>query len=38
MRKQLIDLCVDDEEFVNEETKFYDDNEDDLAPRRGLEE
>jgi hypothetical protein len=37
-KNQLIDLCMEDEQPDIDGLKVYDDNDDELAPRRGLEE
>ena len=37
-KNQLIDLCMEDEQADIDGLKVYDDNVDELAPRRRLEE
>ena len=37
-KNPVIDLCLEDDQAEIEGLKVYDDNDDELAPRRGLEE
>ena len=37
-KNPVIDLCLEDDQAEIDGLKVYDDNDDELAPRRGLEE
>jgi hypothetical protein len=37
-KNPVIDLCLEDDQAEIEGLKVYDENDDELAPRRGLEE